>query len=76
MVARHIVPILAGFSVRGLDQLAFRSPLAIVSALAVVLPVTAVSPLKVNGPALTTNACFKETIGKKHFDYRDCNAFS
>ncbi|XP_072088119.1 uncharacterized protein [Arachis hypogaea] len=46
-VARHVVPILADFSVRGLDQLAFGSPLAIVSALAVISPVAAVSPLKV-----------------------------
>ncbi|XP_052118087.1 uncharacterized protein LOC107490768 [Arachis duranensis] len=41
-------PILAGFSVRGLEQLAIGSPLAVVSALVVVSPVAAVSLSKIS----------------------------
>ncbi|RYR38594.1 hypothetical protein Ahy_A09g043660 [Arachis hypogaea] len=47
-VARHVIPILAGFSVRGLEQLAIGSPLDVISALAVVLLVAAVSLSKIS----------------------------
>ncbi|KAL4390966.1 hypothetical protein AHAS_Ahas03G0197900 [Arachis hypogaea] len=47
-VARHIVPILAGFSIRGLEQLTIGSLLVVVSALTIVSPVATVSPSKVN----------------------------
>ncbi|RYR18770.1 hypothetical protein Ahy_B03g063381 [Arachis hypogaea] len=46
-VARHVVLILTGFSVRGLEQLAVGSLLAVVSALAIISPVATVSPSKV-----------------------------
>ncbi|XLT86584.1 hypothetical protein HN873_008337 [Arachis hypogaea] len=47
-VARHIVPILAGFSIRGLEQLTIGSLLVVVSALTIVSPVATVSPSKEN----------------------------
>ncbi|QHO20981.1 Leucine aminopeptidase 2 [Arachis hypogaea] len=40
-IARHVVPIFTGFSVRGLEQLAIESLHAVVSALVVVSPIAA-----------------------------------